>query len=221
MATIKYFSPSSGSCLNILGTKLSPQKGAQFFTTSQSQNFKDHTVTRTLIVPTTHSAWLPCPYCCIQCWYSLPVSSWFVQCYMHHIVTDDQVRNQIRDVLGNERGKYYVWKNEVQIRTWRDRFPLWYCTVRVQTARLLLLGCECVYYAAGCGLILVQVTIISPLRLRGNDVAFSMNDSYSCLCLSKGEVAKLAQAGFRDTSWPTLVRGSYSERVTIIKRCIY
>jgi hypothetical protein len=49
---IKYFSPSSGSYLNILGTKLAP-KSAQFFTTSsQSQNFKDHTVTFTLTIPT-------------------------------------------------------------------------------------------------------------------------------------------------------------------------
>jgi hypothetical protein len=55
-----------------------------------------------------------------------------------------------------------------------------------------------VYYAVGCGLILAQVTIISPLWLRGNNVAFSMHDSYSCLCLIGVEVAKLAQAGFRD-----------------------
>jgi hypothetical protein len=33
------------------------------------------------------------------------------------IVTDDQVRNQIRDVLGSETGKNYVWKNEVLFRT--------------------------------------------------------------------------------------------------------
>jgi hypothetical protein len=70
---------------------------------------------------------------------------------------------------------------------------------------------ECVYYAAGRGLILSRVTIISPLWLRGNNVAFSMHDSYSCLCLSKVEVAKLAQAGFRYTSWPTLVWGSCSD----------
>jgi hypothetical protein len=58
--------------------------------------------------------------------------------------------------------------------------------------------CDCVYYVAGCGLILVQVTIISPLWLRGNKVAFGMHDSCSCLCLIRVEVAKLAKAGFRD-----------------------
>jgi len=84
---IKYFSPSSGSYLNILGTKLAPQKSAQFFTTSHSQSIKDHTVTGTLTVPTiTYSAWLPCPYYCIQCRYSLPVLSQFAQCYIKHII---------------------------------------------------------------------------------------------------------------------------------------
>jgi len=41
-------------------------------------------------------------------------------------------------------------------------------------------------------------------RLRGNSLC-SFRHTDSCLCLIRTEAAKLAQTGFEDTSWRTLV----------------
>jgi len=52
-------------------------------------------------------------------------------------------------------------------------------------------------------MLLARVTAISPLRLSGNNTfyaPFCIHLIDSCLCLIRIEAAKLAQAGFGDTS---------------------
>ena len=86
--------------------------------------------------------------------------------------------------------------------------------MRVRTSRLSALSLWlCLIMRRDAACFLARGTTISPLWLPGNSTfhaAFGIHESDSCLCLNRVEAAEQAQAGFWDTSWLTLVWGSWN-----------
>ena len=130
------------------------------------------------------------------------------------------VQNQIRDMLGGERGKITFRRIKYKLRPSSNN-NCRLCTVHIgrvgggrhQSCWVL----DSVCHAQGFGLLLAKgcdcITALIPPVHKNNLWSFDIHQLDSCLCLIRDVVMELAQFGLGENSWQRLSWASWNERL--------